>query len=92
MEKLNHYTEEMELRIAMRDCNSLGPVRMSFPRNELLPGRNDQRQNPRHGISHRCILKNKTFGYEAIQFHTRKPQQIYTLTGVPISAMRSRMY
>ena len=69
MEELNHYTEQMELRIAMRDCNSMGPVRTAFPRNELLPAEMTS-DKPQAWYFAPLHFENRTFGYEAIQFRT----------------------
>lgn len=69
MEQLDHYTEEMELRIAIRDCNSMGPVRTAFSRDELLPAEMTS-DKPQAWYFAPLHFENRTFGYEAIQFQT----------------------
>lgn len=70
-EDFSGYSDQMELRIAVRDRESLGPVQISFDRKELLPDlmTSDKAQvwyfTPLH-------FQNFCFGYEALRFYDKE--------------------
>lgn len=66
-EDVTTYSSEMEVRIAIRDNESMGSVKIPFDRNELLPPEVTS-DTPQAWYFTPLHFQNETFGYEAFQF------------------------
>lgn len=67
-EDLSHYTDQMFLRIGLKDRNNLGHIHMPFERKDLLPSvmTNNEPQIWYFAPVH---FQDKCFGYEAFRFY-----------------------
>lgn len=70
--KMFHYTDQMEIRSAWRDGNSLGHVNIPFDRKELLP---PEMTGPEPQVWYFVPLHflDYTLGYEALRFNDEHP-------------------